>query len=508
VTRLAVTGSGASTVYTYTAADGTVAVFRPLGAAGDSQCGESGRCAFVSHVTRPDGTRLDFDYTHNSFVLGNRARLRRVVSSRGYALLIEGGTNIVTKACALNLAHTSLPATGLCPAGVPTATYAYDSDNLSGSSKLTGATDAGGKTWGFTYTMDTMGFVKPGETAPWLTNTLSTLSDEQGLPVTIVAGQLFATGESYTYSWDDKPMAGPASAIHGGSYTDADGGTYTYRYAFPIEPGTGFGDPCISPCEPELETPTGPGRARYQVTPGPVEISDPLGRTSRMEYCNRQALEGLPPTYVNRCWVERNALWFDDPEGIRTYLTYDGNNNLTQARRVAKAGSGLADIVTSSTYDIANPVVAAKPTSTTDARDNVTRYVWHEVHGGLLSETLPAVNGVSPQTRHEYAQRHAWISNGAGGYVQAGPPIWVRVATSTCRTSKATGDLANPCTTQGDEVRTIYEYGPDGGPNNLQLRGTVVHADGQVRRSCTAYDSQGRAMSATSAGGTGPDECP
>jgi hypothetical protein len=196
-------------------------------------------------------------------------------------------------------------------------------------------------------------------------------------------------------------------------------------------------------------------------------------------------------------------LWFDDPEGIRTYLTYDGNNNLTQARRVAKAGSGLADIVTSSTYgSITNPVVAAKPTSTTDARGNVTHYVWHPVHGGLLSETLPAPTpgAPRPQTRHEYAQRHAWVSNGTGGYVQAGPLIWVRTATSICRTSAATGDPASPCATPGDEVRTTYEYGPDGAPNNLQLRGTAVHADGQVRRSCTGYDSQGRAISATSAG--------
>ncbi len=277
-----------------------------------------------------------------------------------------------------------------------------------------------------------------------------------------------------------------------------------YRYAFPIVPGTGPDDACMQfPCS--VDEPIGPGNGgttQYQVTPGPVEIRDPLGRTTTMEYCNQQALATLPSTYANRCYVEQNVVHYTDPEGIRTWTTYDGNNNLIQARRVAKPGSGLADIVTSATYDVTNPVVAAKPTSTTDARGKVTHYVWDPVHGGLVSETLPAPSpgAPRPQTRHEYAQRHARIADGAGGTVQAAHPTWVRTATSICRTSAATGNPASPCATAGDEVRTTYDYGPDSGPNNLQLRGTAVHADGQVRRSCTGYDSQGRAISATSAG--------
>jgi hypothetical protein len=218
-TRLTWTGDRAtsSVVYTYTAADGTVAVFRPLGAAGDSQCAETLRCAFVSHVVQPDGTRLDFDYAHDLWPSGNRARLRRVVSSRGYALLLEGGTNLVTKACALNLAHTALPADGLCPAGVPTATYAYD--NLSASARLTGVTDPANATSGFTYSGGDMGFVKPGETVPWLTNRLKTSVDEEGVPTQVVVHQQLATGETYTYSWDRKPGGdGSFAAIHGGFY--------------------------------------------------------------------------------------------------------------------------------------------------------------------------------------------------------------------------------------------------------------------------------------------------
>ncbi len=233
-----------------------------------------------------------------------------------------------------------------------------------------------------------------------------------------------------------------------------------------------------------------------------MEISDPLGRTTIMEYCNQQALETLPAVYRNRCIVEPNPVHFTDPEGIRTWPTYDAANNIIHARRVAKPGSGLADIVISATYNTLNPVVAAKPTSTTDAKGNVTDYVWDQVHGGLLSETLPAPSpgAPRPQTRHEYAQRHARIADGAGGTVPVAHPTWVRTATSVCRTSAATGNPASPCATPGDEVRTTYDYGPDAGPNNLQLRGTVVTADGQSLRTCTSYDQQGRAISSTGTG--------
>jgi hypothetical protein len=68
-----------------------------------------------------------------------------------------------------------------------------------------------------------------------------------------------------------------------------------------------------------------------------------------------------------------------------------------------------------------------------------------------------------------------------GGYVQAATPVRVRMATSLCRTSAATGNPASPCTTAGDEVRTAYDYGPDSGPNTLLLRGRAVTAtDGGV----------------------------
>ena len=97
--------------------------------------------------------------------------------------------------------------------------------------------------------------------------------------------------------------------------------------------------------------------------------------------------------------------------------------NLLETRQIAAPGSGLADIVRSSAYACTPATFryCAKPVTDTDARGAVTHYAYSADHGSLLSETLPApVQGAPrPETRHEYAQRYAWISNGAGGYVQA-----------------------------------------------------------------------------------------
>lgn len=103
--------ASASVVFTYTAVDGTTIVFRPLGG-GDCSVG---RCAYVSEMVEPDGTRYVFDYASSGEATGGSARLRRVTSSRGYALLLEGSGHLVTKACVLNLALAPVPADGLCP---------------------------------------------------------------------------------------------------------------------------------------------------------------------------------------------------------------------------------------------------------------------------------------------------------------------------------------------------------------------------------------------------------
>jgi hypothetical protein len=483
--------------YTFQAADGTVAKFRRMG---NGDCSASLRCAYVSEIRYPDNSRVVFGYDDPSPGTPNAVRLRSVVTSFGYALLFEYSGAAVVKACVLNLAFTAKPANNVCPANAEAvSTYTYTSGP---SLELASVTDPAGKTWGFTYAgtghVITMGYINPGETTPWLTNLTRWTASKDHTWTRVVDGQSFSTGESYSYEWHDNSWKteGTVDELAGGIMRDALGNTVVAEYDFPRRPKSM--DPLQSPWS-MTQPNVGDGSTFYQMTSGPARITDALGRTTHFDYCNRLDAQNLPASDQYRCIVGMLQS-YTDPEGIKTELYY-GGRHVVETRRIAKSGSGLPTIVNKTLYDCAQMVTCSKPKTVTDANNNVTNYVNDPVHGGILSETLPAgPNGVRPQTRYEYVQRHAWISDGAGGWVQAvaGQPVTLLAATSTCRTSAATGNPAAPCAIAGDEVRTAYDYGPDSGPNTLLLRGQTVTAGGVTLRTCFGYDRGGRKISETS----------
>jgi YD repeat-containing protein len=492
---------GASTVYTYTGDDGTIIVFRPIGGADCIFAGPSG-CAAASSVTRPDGTRYALSYASTGNNNGNYARLSKVESSRGYALVLEGNSgsggvgSLITKACLYNLTLGTAP--GSCTASaLATATYSYSGMRLTSVTGSDGAISSFGygAQSGASYTMQ---FYKPGAGTPWLTNTVGVDSNnEEGAPIEYVQAQSFADGRSYAYAFDYAPIGSFTvnySTIVGGSYIDNLGRGTQVHYGFPYVPGKGPGDtvPCTQfPCE--VDAPD-QHRIFYQQTPGPQTITDTLGRTTTFDYCDPLALVYLP-NYVSRC-VVGPLQNFTDPEGIRTELTYY-DRYVSQAKQIAKPGSGLANIVKSATYDCSQPRICGKPTSITDARGNTTNYTYKSENGEVLTESLPAdPNGVRPVKRHEYVQRHAWLSNGAGGFVQAATPVWLLSTTRTCRTTATVNNACGGGT--ADEVVTSYDYGPNSGPNNLLLRGQTVTADGTTLRTCFTYDPAGNRISETS----------
>jgi hypothetical protein len=190
-----------------------------------------------------------------------------------------------------------------------------------------------------------------------------------------------------------------------------------------------------------------------------------------------------------------------EPENDLTEVGRDERNNITAITRYPKPNSNAQPmLVYQASYPVhcTNPRTCNRPASTTDANNNTTDYTYAPEHGGVLTETGPAVNGVRPQKRYEYAQRTAWTGNGSGGYA-AGPPIWLRVRERACRTTAASG--ASCAGGAADEVITDYDYGPNSGPNTLLLRGIAVTAhDGTqiaTLRTCYGYDARGNRISTT-----------
>lgn len=491
-------------IYTYTASDGTQILFR---SAGNHDCSSLILCASASSVVLPDGSKFTFAYETQASGT-NRARLKSVTSSRGYALLFEyGGSNwnLATKTCILNLSQAVIPGSGSCPATAPgTVSYTYTS--FAGD-RLSTVTDVAGKTWSYSYSTVgsslAMAFTKPGASSPWLTNYIGTQYNADGVPQEIVGSQSLADGRTYTYAYDYPPDVDGVPAIAtGGTVTDNLNRTTVIRYNFPVMPGSGPAAACppAQPC-PYVYY----GDVQYQQTTDPATIVDALGRTTVNSFCDPNVLTNSPP--YRGCLVVLLQST-TDPEGGKTKFSWDYlNQNVTQVRKIAKPGSGLPDIVTSATYDCTYRVSCAKPTSVTDANGKVTTYTYDTTHGGMLTMTRPgvAVNGtgtpVAPVKRYGYTLRKAWVSNGSGGYVQNSDGVYLLTSEKMCRatvTNLASGSCAGGA---ADEVVTNYDYGPDSGPNNLLLRGMTVTADigGTITtlRTCYGYDVLGNRISET-----------
>jgi RHS repeat-associated protein len=159
----------------------------------------------------------------------------------------------------------------------------------------------------------------------------------------------------------------------------------------------------------------------------PTALRDELNRTTSFQY---DASGRLTRTTL--------------PEGNSSALTYDARGNVTEQRMVAKAGSGLSDIVATAAYPATctNPKTCDQPTSTTDPKGHVTDYSYDPTHGGVLTVTRPAAStgGVRPQTRTSYT-----LTNGE--YLPTG--------VSQCQTGSS-------CAGTADEVKTAASYDSNG----------------------------------------------
>jgi YD repeat-containing protein len=498
---LTFTGSGTSTVYTYQDSGGDTMVFRPIGS---PDCTNGVTCADISKLTRADGTVLTFGY--DSDPVSGRTRLRSVTSTRGQGLLFEYSGMFVTKACVVNLAVIAMP-TGTCPAGIPTATYTYDT--LAGSQRLASVTDASGAVWKFvngtmtdnsgslTPASITMGFINPGETTPWLTNAIDPRDNDDGSHTEVISAQSFSDGRSYTYAYNFSPPDPPhVQALAGGTITDGQGNRTKVIYSFPVLPSSSPTETCkINPkqCSELGFNDNGGLNEVFQMTAGPTQVIDPLGRTTTANYCD--------PAATNGCVTDPAPVSMTDPSGIVTNMSWDFVfHHLDETDEVARTGSALPDIIRQQGYACNPPTViksCEEPSFIIDANGNETDFTYDPQHGGVLTEMgpSPAAGAARPLKLTTWVQKYAYILSGSS-LVPAASPVWTKSTETVCQTVAGANNSNPVCDTAAPQRVTTYQYG-DGQANSLLVRGAVVTADGSSRRTCYSYDNFGNRISET-----------
>jgi RHS repeat-associated protein len=406
------TGSGSS--YTYRSADGTVVDYAAVGMSGALQVpggsgiqycigdGE-GECELLPvSITRPNGRRLDLHWTvaeicgEPDIVSGQTCNwFPRLVSLTNESRYLAKFRYAADDYSAAGPSPDWFRRTGALL--VNTAVEACDPDALDcasltqswptisysqPSAGVTEVTDIGGRIWRFAEAGGSFAIRRPGSAADNVTVTRD--------PASRIVSQVTADGITTNYA---RTVSGNMATM-----------TVTNALAQQTQV---ISDLTI-------------GR--------PVSVKDALDRTTSFAY---DAFGR--PTRVTA------------PLGNYVEQSYDARGNVTQTVRVARPGSGEANIVTSATYAATclNVVTCNRPTSTTDARGNVTDYTYDPVHGGLLSVTLPAASAgaVRPETRYAYAQL-----SGANGQI-----VHVPSATSACQTQAA-------CIGGADEARSAIGY--------------------------------------------------
>lgn len=286
----------------------------------------------------------------------------------------------------------------------------------------------------------------------------------------------------------------PVQPVNSTENTSANINGVIYNYSFSFTVGVGAGGSGITtitdPAGGVTEIKYNRYQAKYTSAAFPYQVKDALNNITSYEVIN-----GYQVTSVT------------NPLGGKQLYEYDARGNITKTTKKANTGSSIADIVETASFPSScdNMFTCNKPTSVTEVNGNTTQYSYSSDHGGLVSETLPAVNGISPVKRYRYVQRYAWIMNGSGGYMHAGGPVWLRSEERTCQATATVNDACSGGSS--DEVVTTYDYGPDSGPNNLLLRGVVVTSGSQSIRTCYTYDAKGNKIAETKPLGTG-GTCP
>jgi RHS repeat-associated protein len=441
------TYNSTANTYTYTLADGTVVTFD--GSTSADTGGNSG--ADVSSIVRPSGETLTYAYTTVPIQVSSYCdpsgchpiyetfiRLQSIKSNLGYQLSIQHQADTASTTSDINawMAPTKFTLFNLgadyCDPLANSCSPANPVQSISISAS--GYTDTAGRTSAYTYGSAGLTSVRlPGHA----TDDMTIGYDANGR-VSSVTNE----GVTSTYGYSDDTVNGVRTT----TVTDAAQHQWIYKFAL----------------------------ADLQ----PISKTDPLGRTASIAYNSSRLIQSIT-----------------SPEGNHTDYGYDSRGNVTSVTNVAKAGSGLANIVTSAAYPstCSTPKTCNEPTTTTDAKGNVTNYTYDANSGRVATITQPApsTGAVRPQTRYTYSPLQAYYKNSTGSVVGSGQNIYELTATSACQTTAS-------CSGTTDETKVTTSYGPQaaGTANNL-LPISVTRSNGTgtlTATSSVAYDNLGNLL--------------
>lgn len=444
-------------VWTFTDAAGTVAVFADAGAVSliPYQFNE----ALLTTLTYANGVRLSFTYTTINFAGGAIGkRLQSVNSNLGYQLHFQYASNAADANWQrMEVARAINNAIEYCNPTANTCTLS--------------------QTWP-SLTFDSPG--GPTEIRIRDAENRATYFFVSGNKITGIRWPSRATGNSVTITY---------GSYDGDHVTSVNNGAGTWNYAY------------NTPADPDIEHIT--------------TITDPLNRQTVVRSFRRDTPQPYATYAIWRLSRVTNALnqtttysymlngrldKIEFPELNEIRFAYDSRGNTTS--RVEESKNALSSITMSATYptdlQCTQPGFSVRncnqPLSFTDGNNNTTTFAFSDVHGGLLTQTSPAVsvNGgasVTPVIRNAYGvsvlgvdqPQYAWYRNASGNIVQAATPVWLLRSTSQCGYSLT-------CVGQDEEyvVTNTYQQGSASVASNLwTLSVTRAAGDGSPTSTVT-----------------------
>jgi len=464
--------SCSGTTCTYVMRDGTVATFLRTPSYGPIMMGVQGNFGRITKLQKPDGEVLTYSYWEKTVVqpIYNQPGLTftiltplQVTSSLGWTVRYQYSSNEAGAPPPSRIA-------------IVNATIDYCDPNAGSCSAADQATWPYFENRGYYPNSGENVSLTAAGTSPWQTYYVSGYSSSFGgnISATLYPG----AGSQNYYYWDNDYKVKTLTR---------NGATWSYDYT----PVSGVNTTTVTNPDGSKRRLTfaaydnghpGTGR-RNSVT----SIQDELGRTTNyfFYYGSRYLKQIMPPETT---W---NGL---TPTGGYTKYDYDYRWNVITSTTYPKGGG--TPIVTSAAYPptCTYRVNCNKPTSVTDANGNVTTYTYDNTHGGVLTETGPAINGVQTQKRYSYSQITPWLKSSTGTMV-AQAPVWRLTGTSVCRSMT----LAT-CVGTADELKTTISYGTDNTHpvynNVLPVSETTMAGDGSISTTIYyTYDNFGHVTS-------------